>query len=63
MEKDINREEKLKKEKKYESRKKFETELGEDATKYGEFVCSYFAWLTPEEQKKKAKNMGGMTGK
>ena len=29
----------------------------EDATEYGEFVCSYFAWKTLEEQKEKAKKL------
>lgn len=33
----------------------------EDVTKYGEFVSSYFAWLTLENQKKKAKDMENMT--
>ena len=27
-------------------------ENNEDSTKYGEFVSSFFAWETPEEQKK-----------
>ena len=25
--------------------------MGEDSTKYGEFISSYFAWLTLEKQK------------
>ena len=33
----------------------------EDVTKYGEFVSSYFAWLTPERQKKRAKEINNMT--
>ena len=33
----------------------------EDVTKYGEFVSSYFAWLTPERQKKRAKEIDNMT--
>ena len=33
----------------------------EDATKYGEFVSSYFAWLTLDRQKLKAKQMDEMT--
>ena len=33
----------------------------EDATKYGEFVSSYFAWLTLDRQKLKAKQMEEMT--
>ena len=32
----------------------------EDGTKYGEFVSSYFAWLTLERQKKNAKEMENM---
>lgn len=37
--------------------------LDEDTTKYGEFVSSYFAWLTLEKQKDKAKQMDKMTKK
>ena len=33
----------------------------EDVTKYGEFISSYFAWLTPERQKKRAKEIDEMT--
>jgi len=33
----------------------------EDTTKYGEFVSSYFAWMTLDRQKKKAKDMEKMT--
>ena len=33
----------------------------EDATKYGEFISSYFAWLTLERQKENAKAMEDMT--
>ncbi|MGN1269257.1 MAG: hypothetical protein ACI4UU_00065 [Clostridia bacterium] len=35
----------------------------EDVTKYGEFVSSYFAWLTLERQKKQTKKMENMTEK
>ena len=35
----------------------------EDVTKYGEFVSSYFAWLTLDKQKKKAGEMEKMTDK
>lgn len=35
----------------------------EDSTKYGEFVSSYFAWLTLEGQKEKASQMEKMTKK
>ena len=27
----------------------------EDATEYGEFIASFDAWMTPEEQKKRAE--------
>ncbi len=27
----------------------------EDATEYGEFIASFDAWLTPEEQKRRAR--------
>ena len=37
--------------------------LNEDTTKYGEFVSSYFAWLTLEKQKDKANQMDNMTKK
>ncbi len=33
----------------------------EDNTKYGEFVSSYFAWLTLEGQKKRANHLENMT--
>jgi len=35
----------------------------EDVTKYGEFVSSYFAWLTLDRQKQKANEMEDMTDK
>lgn len=35
----------------------------EDTTKYGEFISSYFAWLTLDRQKKNAKQMEEMTKK
>ena len=30
-------------------------EMLEDTTEYGEFVASFDAWMTPEEQKKRAE--------
>ena len=33
----------------------------EDTTKYGEFVPSYFEWMTLEEQKKRAEELNQMT--
>lgn len=36
-------------------------EVGEDATQYGEFVSSYFAWISLPDQKKKAEELAKMT--
>ena len=33
----------------------------EDTTKYGEFISSYFAWVTLPEQKSKAKKLENIT--
>lgn len=33
----------------------------EDATKYGEFISSYFTWLTLDEQKEKADKLENIT--
>ena len=38
-----------------------ESEHIEDTTQYGEFISSYFAWLPPEKQKKRAKEIDDMT--
>ena len=40
-----------------------EKEKKEDATKYGEFVCSNYHWLPIEKQKEKAKRMKDITKK
>ena len=37
--------------------------MEEDTTKYGEFISSYFAWLTLEGQKENAKKLENMTKK
>lgn len=37
------------------------SEVGEDATKYGEFISSYFAWVSLPEQKEKAQKLQKMT--
>ena len=37
------------------------SESEEDVTKYGESISSYFAWLTPDRQKKRAKEIDDMT--
>ena len=36
-------------------------EIGEDATEYGEFISTYFAWIPPEKQKERAKELHSMT--
>jgi len=38
-------------------------EVGEDATKYGEFISSYFAWVSLPQQKEKVKELQNMTQK
>ena len=42
---------------------KIHPEVGEDATKYGEVVSSYFAWISLPEKKKKAQELAKMTEK
>ena len=37
--------------------------MDEDSTKYGEFISSYFAWLTLEQQKEIVKKLEKMTEK
>ena len=36
-------------------------EVGEDATKYGEFIPSYFAWKSLEEQKEISNKLANIT--
>ena len=38
-------------------------EEGEDATKYGEFVTSYFAWVPMSKQKENVKRLENITKK
>ena len=38
-------------------------EVGEDNTKYGEFVSTYFAWIPLSKQKEKAREMEEITKK
>ncbi len=40
-----------------------EKERKEDTTKYGEFIPSYFAWLTLEKQKEIANKLSDITKK
>ena len=37
--------------------------MDEDSTKYGEFISSYFAWLTLERQKENTKKLESITKK
>lgn len=36
-------------------------EVGEDVTKYGEFISSYFAWVSLPQQKEKVEELQEMT--
>lgn len=36
-------------------------EVGEDATKYGEFISSFFEWNTISDQKRKAEKLENIT--
>lgn len=38
-------------------------EVGEDNTKYGEFISTYFAWIPLSKQKERAREMENMTKK
>lgn len=38
-------------------------EVGEDATRYGEFISSYFAWVSLPEQKEKVERLQNITKK
>ena len=49
------------KDEKQEERENFFKVIGEDATKYGEFVSSYFAWIPIGKQKEKAEELENMT--
>ena len=39
------------------------SKINEDATKYGEFISSYFAWKTLDEQKQIANDLENITKK
>ena len=45
----------------FEKQKQTHPEVGEDATQYGEFVSTYFAWIPLPDQKEKAEDMAKMT--
>ena len=40
-----------------EKRKANKKESGEDATKYGEFVSSFFGWITQKHKKENAEEL------
>lgn len=53
-----------KKSKKEEKEKQVEVgvkERGEDSTKYGEFISSYFSWVSLSGQKEKAQELEDIT--
>ena len=37
--------------------------MDEDTTNYGEFISSYFAWITLEKQKEEANKLENITKK
>lgn len=43
--------------------RKTSEEVGEDTTKYGEFISSYFAWVSLPDQKEKVKKLENITKK
>ena len=40
---------------------KFSEEMGEDITQYGEFISSYFAWISLSKQKERVEHIEKMT--
>ncbi len=38
-------------------------EVGEDATKYGEFISSYFSWVSLPHQKERVEELQNITKK
>lgn len=48
---------------KTEQNETFDVEVGEDSTKYGEFISSFFAWIPLSEQKEKAQRFQNITKK
>ena len=48
-------------EKKVKSGLEEKYEVGEDSTKYGEFISSYFAWISLPNQKERAEELDNMT--
>lgn len=50
-----------KKEKQEKFKQESLAEVGEDTTKYGEFVSSYFAWVSLPMQKERVEELEKMT--
>lgn len=46
-----------------EKQKQTHPEVGEDATQYGEFISTYFAWIPLPDQKENAERMANITKK
>lgn len=44
-----------------EIQEKITYEVGEDATKYGEFISSYFAWVSLPQQKEIVQKLENIT--
>ena len=40
-----------------------DSEVGEDATKYGEFISSYFSWVSLPHQKERVEELQNITKK
>ena len=55
--------EKIKKQSKEKQVESGICEVGEDATKYGEFISTYFAWVSLPQQKEKVEELENMTKK
>lgn len=53
--------EKIKKQLKEEQVESGVCEVGEDATKYGEFISTYFAWVSLPQQKEKVEELENIT--
>lgn len=67
MDKDSNNEKNIKKNENYKNNEyngnnqDRECEVGEDATKYGEFISSYFAWVSLPQQKENVEKLEKIT--
>lgn len=43
--------------------KEISEEVGEESTKYGEFISSYFAWVSLPKQKERTEELENITKK